>query len=88
MTPEATPLDPARDRVETPSAIAGNPRRAYEAALRGFDGSEHPETDAGIAAYITGLYEGGRSVACATMAVAALRYRARRHGRPSPVAPS
>ncbi len=68
-----------------PAPIAGNTRRAYEAALRGFDGSECPETDAGVAAYITGLYEGGRSVACAAMVVAALRFRARRHGRPSPV---
>ena len=67
------------------ASIAGNTRRAYEAALRGFEGSEYPETDAGIAAYLTGLYEEGRSVACAVMAVAALRFRAKLHDRPSPV---
>ncbi len=85
MAQEATPLEPARDGADGPAPIAGNTRRAYEAALRGFDGSECPETDAGVAAYITGLYEEGRSVACAAMVVAALRFRARRHGRPSPV---
>ena len=67
------------------ASIAGNTRRAYEAALRGFEGSGHPETDAGVAAYLTGLYESGRSAATATMAVAALRFRARLAGRPSPV---
>ncbi len=67
------------------ASIAANTRRAYEAALRGFDNSAYPETDAGIAAYLTGLYEDGRSAACAVMAVAALRFRARLHGRPSPV---
>ncbi len=67
------------------ASIAWNTRRAYEAALRGFDDSAYPETDTGIAAYLTGLYEEGRSAACAVMAVAALRFRARLHGRPSPV---
>ena len=67
------------------ASIAWNTRRAYEAALRGFDNSAYPETDAGIAAYLTGLYEDGRSAACAVMAVAALRFRARLHGLPSPV---
>ena len=70
------------------ASIAENTRRSYEAALRGFEGSGHPETDAGIAAYLTGLYEGGRSVACAAMAVAALRFRAKLHGQPSPVGAS
>ena len=85
MTQEARPLEPARDAAETQAPVAANTRRAYEAALRGSEGSGYPETDAGIAAYITGLYEEGRSVACAAMVVAALRFRARRHGRPSPV---
>ena len=70
------------------ASLAENTRRAYEAALRGFESSGHPETDAGVAAYITGLYEKGRSAACAAMAVAALRFRARLHGRSSPVGPS
>ena len=82
MTSEPRPLEPARD---SQAPVAANTRRAYEAALRGFDGSEYPETDAGVAAYLTGLYEGGRSAACAVMAVSALRFRAKRQGRPSPV---
>ena len=82
MTQEPRPLEPARD---SRAPISANTRRAYEAALRGFDGSMHPETDGGIAAYLTGLYEGGRSPASAVMAVSALRFRAKRQGRPSPV---
>ena len=70
------------------ASIAENTRRAYEAALRGFENSGCPETDAGVAAYLTGLYEKGRSAACATMAVAALRFRARLQGRSSPVGPA
>ncbi len=70
------------------ASIAGNTRRAYEAALRGFEESGCPETDAGVAAYLTGLYGKGRSAACASMAVAALRFRARLGGRSSPVGPS
>lgn len=70
------------------ASIAENTRRAYEAALRGFEESGYPETDAGVAAYLTGLFEKGRSAACASMAVAALRFRARLHGRSSPVGPS
>ena len=84
---------PSRSQVRASAdlmraSIAGNTRRAYEAALRGFEGSMCPESDAGIAAYLTGLYEAGRSVACATMVVAALRFRARLHGSPSPVGAS
>ena len=85
MTSEAIPLEPARDGADGLAPIAANTRRAYEAALRGFEGSDCPETDEGIAAYLTGLYEAGRSSAGAAMVVAALRFRARRHGRPSPV---
>ena len=70
------------------ASVAANTRRAYEAALRGFEGSGCPESDAGIAAYLTGLYEAGRSAACASMAVAALRFRARLSGSPSPVGAS
>ena len=65
--------------------MAKNTRRAYEAALRGFERSGRPETDAGVAAYLGDLYEEGLSAACAAMAVAALRFRARLGGRPSPV---
>lgn len=67
------------------ASMAKNTRRAYEAALRGFERSGRPETDAGVAAYLGDLYEEGLSAACASMAVAALRFRARLGGRPSPV---
>ena len=67
------------------ASIADNTRRAYETALRRFEQSEYPETDGGIAAYLSSLYEQGRSAACAAMVVAALRFRARLRGCPSPV---
>lgn len=68
--------------------MSENTRRVYGAALRGFDLSGHPETDAGVAAYLGDLYEEGLSAAVAAMAVAALRFRARLDGRPSPVGPA
>ena len=67
------------------ASIAENTRRAYAGALRQFESTGQPETDAGVAAYLSRLYEEGRSAACAGMVVAALRFRARLHGRPSPV---
>ena len=96
MTTGATPPDPAQDAALTrrparPAAdlakasMSGNTRRAYETALRGFEGSGNPETDAGVAAYLGGLYGEGHSAAVAAMAVAALRFRAKLNSRPSPV---
>ena len=67
------------------ASIADNTRRAYETALRQFEQSKYPETDGGIAAYLGSLYEQGRSAACAAMLVAAVRFRARLRGSPSPV---
>ena len=78
MTSEA-----AGDSPETRAPISPNTRRAYEAALRGFERSGHPETDAGVAAYLGELYVQGKSAACAAMVVAALRFRAKTHGGPS-----
>ena len=68
--------------------MSENTRRSYEVALRGFEASGHAETDAGVAAYLGDIYEAGRSAASAAMAVAALRFRARLRGRPSPVGPA
>ena len=79
---------PAPDRAAADLAkasMAKNTRRAYEAALRGFERSGYPETDAGVAAYLGDLYEEGLSAACAAMTVAALHFRAKLGGRPSPV---
>ena len=84
----ATAGGPTPDRATADLAkasMAKNTRRAYEAALRGFERSGRPETDAGVAAYLGDLYEEGLSSACAAMTVAALRFRARLNGRPSPV---
>ena len=67
------------------ASIATNTRRAYAAALRKFEGAAYPETDAGVAAYLGRLYEEGRSFACAAQVVAALRFRAKLRGQPSPV---
>ncbi len=64
--------------------MSKNTRRVYETALRRFERSGNPETDAGIAAYLGDLYEQGHSAAVAAMAVAALRFRAKLNGRPSP----
>ncbi len=79
----ARPMRGAADLVR--ASIAENTRRAYERALRQFERSEYSETDAGVAAYLGRLYEQGRSAACAAMVVAALRFRAKLHGWPSPV---
>ena len=82
----ATAGGPARAAANLAKAsMAKNTRRAYEAALRGFERSGRPETDAGVAAYLGDIYEEGLSAACAAMTVAALRFRARLNGRPSPV---
>ncbi len=83
VSPVSGPLWTAADLVQ--ASIAENTRRAYEGALRQFEQSACSETDAGVAAYLGRLYEQGRSAACAGMVVAALRFRARLHGRPSPV---
>ena len=80
---QASPLWAAADLVQ--ASIADNTRRAYEVMLRQFDQSAYPETDAGVAGYLVHLYEQGRSAACGSLVVAALRFRAKLSGRPSPV---
>ena len=75
-------LWPAATLVQ--ASITENTRRAYGRALRQFEASGYPATDAGVAVYLSQLYEQGRSSACASMVIAALRFRARLHGRPSP----
>ena len=80
---QASPLWAAADLVR--ASIADNTRRAYEVALRQFEQSSYPETDAGVAGYLVRLYEQGRSAASAALVVAALRFRAKLSGRPSPV---
>ncbi len=69
------------------ASVSENTRRSYKAALRSFERSGRPETDAGVAAYLGDLFEGGRTAAMAAMAVAALRFRAGLEERASPVGP-
>ncbi len=83
---EMAPSHPAAELAK--ASMAQNTRRSYEQALRGFEGSGRPETDAGVAAYLGDLYGQGRSAAMAAMAIAALRFRARLMGRVSPVGPA
>ncbi len=83
---EPAPSHPAAELAK--ASMAKNTRRSYEQALRGFEGSGRPETDAGVAAYLGDLYGQGRSAAMAAMAVAALRFRARLTGQDSPVGPA
>ena len=83
---ESAPSHPAAELAK--ASMAKNTRRAYEQALSGFEVSGRPETDAGVAAYLGDLYEEGRSAAVAAMAIAALRFRARLQGRPTPVGPA
>lgn len=68
--------------------MSENTRRSYEAALRRFEASGYPETDAGVAAYLGRVYDEGRTATVAAMAVAALRFRARLQGREPPVGPA
>ena len=74
-------------RKRAQASLSENTRRSYEAALRGFDRSGRPGTDAGVAAYLGDLFGEGRSASVAAMAVAALRFRAGLEGRDSPVGP-
>ena len=86
---EQTPVHPRASAANLARAsMSENTRRAYEVALRGFDRSGRPETDAGVAAYLGDIYDEGRTAAVAAMAVAALRFRARLQGRDSPVGPA
>ena len=80
---QASPLWAAADLLR--GSIADNTRRSYDAALRKFEQSGFPETDAGVARYLVHLYEQGRSPACGALVVAALRFRAKLSGRPSPL---
>ena len=74
-----------RDLVE--ASVSANTRRAYASVWRRFDATGLEADDAGIAAYLTGLYEAGRSPATASMTVAALRFRGRHTGAVDPVGP-
>ena len=83
--PQWMGTDPAGDAARERAEVSENTRRSYGAALKRFERSRHPETDAGVAAYLGDLFGEGLTAAVAAMAVAALRYRARLEERASPV---
>ena len=87
-TPGALATGAATARTLADASISANTRAAYTSALAGFDRTGAPETDAGIAACIGALYDAGRAASSAAMMVAALRFRARLDGRPSPTGPA
>ena len=87
-TPGALATGAATARTLADASISANTRAAYTSALAGFDRTGAPETDAGIAACIGALYDAGRAASSAAMMVAALRFRARLNGRPSPTGPA
>ena len=87
--PEALADLPERTAAALARAcIADNTRRVYAGALRKFQRSGYPETDEGIAAYLGRLFEEGLAAPCGEQAVAALRFRAKVEGRPSPIGPA
>ena len=67
-------------------ATALNTRRAYASALRGLDAwrGEQSVDDGLVADYLAHLQESGKAFTTARVALAAIRYRARRDGEPRP----
>ena len=99
-TPPSTPATRARRpdtpgplAVATPTtrrladaSLSRNTRRAYLGALARLDAWRGPAplTDARLAAYLGAIFEAGRAPATAALAVAAVRFRAKLAGQPSP----
>ena len=75
----------ATARTLADASISANTARMYRSALAGFDASGFPLTDQGVAEYLAVLFDAGRSPATASMAVAAIRFRAKlAGGHPTP----
>ena len=72
------------------ASISPNTRRAYRSALNLFEqwAGGRPATDALLADYLGELLDAGRSAATATVFAAAVRFRAKLHGRPDPLGPA
>ena len=99
-TPPTTPATLARRQdpagplaVATPTtrrladaSLSRNTRRAYLGALARLDAWQGtaPLTDARLAVYLGAIFEAGRAPATAALAVAAVRFRAKLAGQPSP----
>ena len=78
------PTPTARRLAE--ASISPNTRRAYSGALRRLDAwlAGHRLDDQALAAYLAELHDQGRAPSSASPAVAAVRFRARLAGEPSP----
>ena len=89
---ETGPVDRLRGRARelARASLSENTRLAYRGALQRLAGAlgGHPATDAGVAAYLTSLHEGGKSPAVAAVAVAAVRFQARLMGQAPPIGPA
>ena len=81
--------DTARDLAI--NSISGNTKRAYGRTLERFDdwcrNWQRKADDTGVAAYLAELFDAGKSPAVADQVAAALRFRAKRQGKESPVGP-
>ena len=68
------------------ASVSASTRRAYRAALAKFNEAVAgiPATDLVIASYLAGLFAGGKSPATCDQVTAALRFRAKLLGAPSP----
>ena len=68
------------------ASLSVNTRRAYAGALRRLDAwrGAAPVDDALLAAYLGELFEAGRAPAVAAVAAAAVRFRAKLAGQPTP----
>lgn len=77
-----------RDLVH--ASVSENTRRAYQHALGKIDRhlGDLPLTDVSLADYIAGLHLAGKSPATCSQAVAAVKFRSRLQGEPSPVGPA
>ena len=79
-------METARSLAE--ASVSANTRRAYEGALRRLAlwlwENAVPLNDENLAAYIASLAAAGRAPPSAAMAVAAVKFRARLNGQPSP----
>ena len=77
-----------RDLVH--ASVSENTRRAYQHALGKIDRhlGDLPLTDVSLADYIAGLHLAGKSPATCSQAVAAVKFRSRLQGDPSPAGPA
>ena len=77
----------ATARTLAEASISPNTAAAYRSALTRVDGwhGDLAITDASLAAYLGELYDSGRSPATASVAIAAVAFRARLAGQPNPI---